>query len=232
MKRLILCLIFCALAVAGCIPNKMRIVDTQNNAEFVNMSRAMRPAMVERNLVGADGSWYSPLIASEDTEAGAILFKRLSPAFCAEDLKIPAGSSFPEELMPQDSVRIFPSKAVIRMDRHEVTLQLVAKTDWNGDKKQDWLVNCRISQPDMPYRVREYFLLVLDPSRPVLQPHVLMARDHLHKKTSIVIDNSAAEFMDAVTVELEQGQADITVAPSSATQGYDKSGVQSSALNN
>ncbi len=229
MKRSLALLLLCIFAVIGCAPSHMRLVDTQNAADFVNMSRAMRPAMIEKRLVAADGSWYSPLFPSEE-EAGSVLFARLSPAFCADELKIPSGSTFREELMPKDSVRLSPAKAVIRMDEHDITLLLAAKTDWNGDGKQDWLVNCRISRTDMPYRVREYFLLILDPARPVLQPHILMVRDHMHKNISVLIDNSAAEFVDGITVEFEQGQADVTQAPTAAVQSYGTSNIQSSAL--
>lgn len=200
--------------LSACAPQGVRLVDALDGAQFVTMSRAMRPAMLERALVDSRGDWYAPLLSFQPRNAGELLVDRLSPAF-----RFPGSRSLPPTframLTSEAKVSAVGNKAVIKQGMSVVELALVALADWNGDGKNDWLVSCRVSFADAPRRYREYFLVVTKPNEAILKPSVLLARDHVYNKVMVVKDASAGELAETSAVEFLQGQTTVTQQPDS-----------------
>ena len=230
MKKL-LTVLFCSM-LAACAPQKMRMVDAKDDVAFVTMYRAMKPAMLERHLVDEAGNWYVPLVASGPDDAGLRLVDRLSPRFCSAELNEAGARSFREMLMPHDKVTVGPVSATLRMQSHTVRLQLTAVTDWSGDGKDDWLVTCRTAKNSAPEEPREYFLLITDTEAAELQPYVLMERQHRDGYAVVRSDNSLSNYLAPALVEIEQGEAAVTQAPTKQKHDFDTSSLKSSSLSN
>jgi hypothetical protein len=81
MKFARLLAVFCAFLLTACAPQGLRLVDTKDDASFAAMFHAMKPAMLQKKMVGNDGSWYTPLISSGPDNAGQRLVDGLSPKF-------------------------------------------------------------------------------------------------------------------------------------------------------
>lgn len=230
MKNFLMIALGCLLALPACAPSGIRMVDARDPAGFVAMSRAMRPAMLERNLVDGRGDWYSPSIVLGPEQVGAVLLDALSPKFCADELDILDEKTFREVLMPSDKATVSENTAVVRTQGRTISLRLVAVADWNGDGRKDWLVTCRVSRDSSPSRVREYFLLLIDGEKGAGAPYVLMEREQAFGKYVILRDSSMTAFLGAETVEVEQGQTVVTHAPGMGEPQFDKSRVRSSSL--
>ncbi|MCQ2445024.1 MAG: hypothetical protein MJ061_06025 [Mailhella sp.] len=201
------------LALSGCAPIDSRLVDTLDASRFVDMSRAMRPAMVKKHIVDEKGDWYSPLIRTAPSGAGKTLVDRLSPAFRFSGDKLRLPSTFRAMLAPEAKVTYEDNRAVIVQGVSRIMLELVAVTDWNNDGKDDWLVACHVGYVDNPRRYREYFLTVTDLSEAVLVPRIQMIIDHVYGKAKVVEDSSAGEIVDAAVVEFLPGQSTIVERP-------------------
>ena len=93
----------------------------------------------------------------------------------------------------------------------------MAVTDWNNDGVDDWLVNCRVGYADTPQRFREYYLVVIDLTTPVLKPYVLMVLDHVYSRVTVRNDASGGELAETNVMEFMQGQSTMTEAADSRT---------------
>ncbi len=214
MKKGCACLVLAAVCVlAGCAPRDCRMVDALNGGQFVAMSRAMRPVMLKKNMVDENGDWYSPMFSSRPADAGKTLVDRLSPAFRFPGSRVPVPPTFRAMLTPEAKVRYEDGKATIEQGMNRVILELVAVTDWNNDGTDDWLVLCRTGYSDTPQRYRDYYLVVIDLTKPVLEPYVLMVLDHVYGKVTVRNDASSGELVESTAVEFLQGQATMTQAP-------------------
>ena len=127
------------MMLAGCAPQGMRMVDAKDDAAFVSMYRAMKPAMQQKALVDRTGSWYEPLISTGPKDAGLVFLDRLSPKFCSAELNEPVVKSFRYMTVPGDQVKLDDWGASIRTAEYTVEIKLVAVTDWDGNGKDDWL---------------------------------------------------------------------------------------------
>ena len=230
MKFARLLAVFCAFLLAACAPQGLRLVDTKDDASFATMYRAMKPAMLQKKMVASDGSWYTPLVSLGPDDAGLKLVDGLSPKFLGSEWNDPTTKVMRDILSPWDTLSIGPYSATLRMGMHSIKLQLTAVTDWNEDGKDDWLVMCRVTPKNAPQEAREYFLLVADTEASVMHAHVLMELQHRYSRVRVLHDNSMSRMLAPVTVEIEQGEADVTVAPTQGQQSYDDSRVKSSSL--
>ena len=215
MKARFLAALLCVGLLSACAPQGTRLVDALDGTRFVDMSRAMRPAMMEKSIVDARGDWYAPVFSFRPENAGAVLVDRLSPAFRFPGSRIAMPPTFRAMLTSDAKVKVMDNKAVIEQGLSVVELSLVAVTDWNGDGKDDWLVYCRVSFVDTPRRYRDYFLAVTDLDKTALEPVVLLVRDHVYGKVSVVKDASAGELAETAAAEFLQGQTTVTQKPDS-----------------
>ena len=232
MKALFIAAVLCGM-LSACAPQGARLVNALDGAQFVTMSRAMRPAMLERGLVDAQGDWYSPLLSFPPKDAGAQLVDRLSPAFRFPGSRVAMPRTFRAMLTSEAKVRAEGNRAVIEQGLSLVELALTALADWNGDGRDDWLVSCRVSFVDTPRRYREYFLVISRTDAPVLEPAVLLVRDHVYGKVTVTKDASAGVLAETPAAEFLQGQTTVTQQPDSrAVQKKlsEGSSVQESAL--
>lgn len=218
------------LTLAACAPHGMRMVDSKDDATFVSMYRAMKPAMLQKELVDRSGSWYGPLFSMGPENVGLAFLNRLSPKFCNAELNEPALKSFRRMITAEDEVKLTDWGVSIRTADYTVEVQLVAVTDWNDDGKDDWLAVCRIRLASSPEQMREYFLQIAAPEADILEPYVLMVRRHAFGRAKVLSDNSLTNFVGAVTEEVEQGQAVVTQAPSGRKEKFEKSRLKSSSL--
>ena len=230
MKLARLIAVFCTFLLAACAPQGLRLVDTKDDASFAAMYRAMKPAMAQKKMVGSDGSWYTPLISTGPDNAGQRLVDGLSPKFLGVEWNDPTTKVFRDVLSQWDKLSIGPYSATLRTHGHSIKLQLTAVTDWNEDGKDDWLVTCRVTAKNAPQESREYFLLIADTGATVMHAHVLMERQLWYGRVKVLHDNSLSHILAPVTVEIEQGEADVTVAPTKGQQSFDSSRVKSSSL--
>ncbi len=210
-----LALAACLSLAAGCAPQNARMVEALDGGQFVAMSRAMRPVMLKKNIVDANGDWYSPTFSSRPAGAGKTLVDRLSPAFRFPGSRLAVAPTFRAMLTPDAKVKIEDNKATIEQGMNRVTLELVAVTDWNNDGIGDWLVNCRTGYTDTPQRFREYYLVITDLTTPVLKPFVLMVLDHVYNRVTVRNDASGGELVETNVMEFLQGQSTMTQAPDS-----------------
>ena len=216
MNRFCACLALGAcLGLAACAPQDCRMVDALDGGQFVAMSRAMRPVMLKKNMVDAEGNWYSPMFSSRPSDAGRTLVDRLSPASRFPNSKVAVAPTFRALLSADAKVTLNDNRAVMEDGMNRVELELVAVTDWNNDGTDDWLVMCRSGYTDTPRRFREYYLVIIDLKTPVLQPYVLMVLDHVYNRVKVQSDASAGELVESNAVEYLQGQAVVTQAPDS-----------------
>ncbi|WP_294445714.1 hypothetical protein [uncultured Mailhella sp.] len=207
----------CLSLVAGCAPQNCRMVEALDGGQFVAMSRAMRPVMLKKNMVDQNGDWYSPMFSSRPVDAGKTLVDRLAPAFRFPGSKLAVAPTFRAMLTPDAKVKIEDNRAVIEQGMSRVTLELVAVTDWNNDGVDDWLVNCRVGYTDTPQRFREYYLVIIDLTTPVLKPYVLMVLDHVYNRVTVRNDASGGELAETNVMEFMQGQSIMTEAADSRT---------------
>lgn len=224
------CLLFCSLSLAACAPQGMRFVDAVEPGSFVAMSRAMRPVMLQKGLVDSHGDWYTSALSLRPDEVGRILVDRFSPSFRYLDSKETAPATFRAWLKPGTRIEYERFKAVIWQDKEKVVLELAALADWNGDGSEDWLVRCSVSNTERPGREREYFLCVSDLEAPILRGRLLMEREHAFGKVAVVSYAAEAELRGNEVTEFVQGEADITLAPSSTALPGDDAAVKQSAL--
>lgn len=199
----------------ACAPQGMRVVDAVEPASFVAMSRAMRPVMLKKGLVDVQGDWYSPTISLRPDGVGHILVDRFSPSFRYLDSKDAVPPTFRAWLKPGARIEYGRFKAVIRQGVETVALELAAVTDWDGDGSKDWLVRCSAIRTDRPGREREYFLCVSDLDAPILRGRLLMEREVAFGRTAVLSYAAEAELSGSEVTEFVQGEADITLAPSS-----------------
>ena len=212
-----LALATCLSFAAGCAPQNCRMVEALDGGQFVAMSRAMRPVMLKKNMVDKNGDWYSPMFPSRPSDAGKTLVDRLSPAFRFPGSRLAVAPTFRAMLTPDAKVKFEDNRAVIEQGMSRVTLELVAVTDWNNDGIDDWLVNCRVGYADTPQRFREYYLVVIDLTSPVLKPYVLMVLDHVYSRVTVRNDASGGELAETNVMEFMQGQSTMTEAADSRT---------------
>ena len=191
------------------------MVEALNGGQFVAMSRAMRPVMLKKNMVDAHGDWYSPMFSSRPENAGKTLVDRLSPAFRFPGSRVPVAPTFRAMLTSDAKIKYEDNKATIEQGMNRIVLELVAVTDWNNDGVEDWLVLCRSGYVDTPRRFREYYLVITDLAKPVLNPFVLMVRDHVYNRVTVRNDASGGELVESTAVDFLQGQAVMTQAPDS-----------------
>ena len=212
-----LALAACLSLAAGCAPQNSRMVEALDGGQFVAMSRAMRPVMLKKNIVDEKGDWYSSMFPSRPADAGKTLVNRLSPAFRFPGSRIPETATFRSMLTPDARVKTADNKATIEQGMNRVSLELVAVTDWNNDGVDDWLVNCRTGYTDTPQRFREYYLVIINLTTPVLKPYVLMVLDHVYSRVTVRNDASGGELVETNVMEFLQGQSTMTEAADSRT---------------
>lgn len=212
-----LALAACLSLAAGCAPQNSRMVEALDGGQFVAMSRAMRPVMLKKNIVDDKGDWYSPMFSSRPADAGKTLVDRLSPAFRFPGSHLAVAPTFRAMLTPDARVKYQDNKAVIEQGMNRVSLELVAVTDWNNDGVDDWLVNCRTGYTDTPQRFREYYLVIINLTTPVLKPYVLMVLDHVYSRVTVRNDASGGELVETNVMEFLQGQSTMTEAADSRT---------------
>lgn len=218
--------------LSACAPHGMRMVDAKDEVAFVTMYHAMKPAMLKKELVDAEGNWYTPVVTLGPEDAGLAFLDRLSPRFCNADLHEPPVKSFRYMTGPGDVVKVGAWSASIRTQDWAAKFKLAAVTDWNDDGRDDWLVSCRIDLQNASREAKEYFLLITDPEAAVLEPYVLMERRHVFSRVFTLTDNSLVDYSGAVTVEVEQGQVNVTQAPTKGGQKFEDSSLKASSLSN
>ncbi len=226
------CFLVSAL-LAACAPGGMRLVDAVDSGAFTTMSRAMHGEMLRRDLVDARGSWYSPVFSFGPFRAGEKLVDRLSPRFRFPKAGVAVPDTF-RGLMGEDArLTLRGPVAVIEQGLSRVELRLLALADWNGDRKDDWLVRCRVGSSGEPKKFRDYYLAVLDRKPPVWEPKLLMVLDNVYGRVAPVGDPSRGALAESLSTDYMQGQATILEAPGKrgGTPGaYDGSKLRTSRL--
>lgn len=231
MKKLCLSVVLgFAVMLSSCAPQGMHMVDSKDDVSFASMYHAMKPAMLEKKLVDQSGNWYAPIFSSGPSDAGLRLVDQLCPKFMGDAWSEPAARVFRDLVSPQDRLSIGPYSATLRTTDHIVKLQLSAVSDWNNDGKDDWLVSCSITRNSVSSEAQEFFLFIADPEAAVLQAHVLMERQHRYGRVDVICDNSLVHILSPVTVEMEQGEADVTLAPTEGEPNFNSFNVKTSAL--
>lgn len=218
----VLCL---ACLLGGCFtPAGNLTVQPLDEHEFRTMAAALRPQLTGHGLLTDDGAWYAPVLSlagmgfGSTKHAGTVLLDRLSPAFRFPGLDT--------ALLPESFRGMLTDGAQVTVTDHSFTIlqgvdklyvSLLALTDWNRDGRDDWLVLCRVEPQNQTDTRRDYYLLVDDPTAPVLTPKVLAVRDCVNGRCRVVATADAPGLTpDSPAVELMQGQQNVTQPPTSA----------------
>jgi len=183
------------LLLAACAPRDMRLVDAVDARYFVDVSRSMRPVMLQKRFVDELGSWYSPVIVTRPENVGKVLVDNLSPEFLKSDSF--EAETFRASLTSGARVQVSPYSATIRQDGKLVVLELIAVADWNGDSQDDWLVGCRIGNDSEPQIYREYILVVTEVKSSVVLPRLLLVQDVFHGKETVLEEPFHREMVDS-----------------------------------
>lgn len=221
--RLSCVMLLCVACLSGgCFqPSNSLLVKPLNDAEFRMMTQVIRPQLVQKGILDAEGAWYSPRVSfgrfgSRDVDnAGEILLQRLSPAFRfpgMDPAQLPA--TFRGLLTDEARVAVSDHSFTVNQGMDRIFVAVVAVTDWNRDGTQDWLVLCRIEPLSTPGAQRDYYLVLTDLNQPVLMAQVLAVRDCLNKRCQVFTSPSDSGLIeDTPAIELMQGQESVTHPP-------------------
>lgn len=218
----VLCL---ACLLGGCVtPAGNLTVQPVDEFEFRTMTSSLRPQLTRKGLLTDDGAWYSPVLSlaglglGPTKNAGTVLLDRLSPAFRfpgADPSLLPA--SFRGMVTDEATVTVTDHAFTVLQGVDKLYVSLLAVTDWTHDGRDDWLVLCRVEPQHQKDTRRDYYLLIADPSAPVLTPRVLAVRDCVNGRCRVVETADDPDLApDSPAVELLQGQQAVTQPPAAA----------------
>ncbi len=202
----------------GCAVPENRIqINPVDSVEFNTMLPVLAPLLREKGVLDNKDSWYEPVFSFKNFgdagNAGEILLHRLSPAFRfpgIEKNQIPPTFA----ALLGDTAQVVTTKtgfeAQVGLDT--VKVSLVALTDWNKDGKDDWLVVCRVQPSSAPQARRDYYVVITDLTRPVLDPQLILVHDCL-MGTCASGSTPVLPFSDSMALEIETGQTSVVAPP-------------------
>jgi len=150
----LLCVLLCASA---CSLRSVRVVQER---QFKTMCAHLRPEMLRRSLLDEQGNYLaSPLPAlPSKSDCGENLFRQLSPSFrYSADNPMAAPKTFAESAASRRDVHIRDYGFTLKQGLDTVDLDLIARSDWEGDGRQEWLLACKVTFGSTPVH-RTYYL--------------------------------------------------------------------------
>jgi hypothetical protein len=128
--------------------------------QFKTMCAQLRPEMQRRSLLDEQGNYLSSPLPALPTkrDCGETLFRHLSPAFrYSADNPMAAPRTFAESAASRSDVHIRDYGFTLRQGLDTVDLDLIARSDWEGEGQQEWLLACKVTFGGAPVS-RTYYL--------------------------------------------------------------------------
>ena len=151
------CILLCIpLCVSACSLRSVRVVQER---QFKTMCAQLRPEMIRRSLLDEQGHYFSsplPALPSKN-DCGESLFRYLSPSFRYSANPMAAPKTFAESAASIHDVHIRDFGFTLKQGLDTVDLDLIARSDWEGDGRQEWLLSCKVTFGGVPVD-RTYYL--------------------------------------------------------------------------
>ncbi|MEG2139600.1 MAG: motor neuron and pancreas homeobox protein 1 [Bilophila sp.] len=209
-------LLLFALVLTGCSGKYVRVAEDQ---EFNTMAKRLAPVLRDRGVIDAKGAYISPLFGTSSLppQVGGYLLQRLSPAFRFQVDPSLLPPTFAASRSHGDTLEMRPHGFVLSQGSDIVTVSLLAETDWNNDKSDDWLLLCRVKSTHNN-GLLDYYLVIEKPFAKILHPRLLAVYDCRSKACKLFVDVAAKKALPAYTpeipvIEVEAGQHDVTLPP-------------------
>ena len=147
-----LCVLAC---VSACALRPVRVVQER---QFKIMCAHLRPEMLRRALLDAQGNYLSSPLHAFKKDYGEILFQQLSPAFRYNaDNPMTAPKTFAESAASRREARIRDYGFTLKQGLDTVDVNLIAQSDWEGAGSKEWLLSCKVTSGGAPVS-RTYYL--------------------------------------------------------------------------
>ena len=222
LRYTLISLLLAAVVMTGCAG---RTVDVVQADQFKLMADRMPDELIARDILDQNRDYVAGLLGS-DTNYGQALFQRLSPDFLFEDtVQAAYGTSFAASVLPSDRVQQRPLGFTLRRLRQNITVNMVAITDWNGDGQKDWIVSCTVENA-RGGKVRDYYVIIADPQEQgPLKGSVAAVYEsfgvagRLYMRDSVRKENApAAEGSPTAVEEAVPGLRQVTTPPDKKTE--------------
>lgn len=209
-------LLLILLMSVGCSGKYVRVAD---DLEFNTMAKRLAPVLRDRGVIDDKGAYISPLFGTSDLppQLGDYLFQRLSPAFRFQVDPSLLPPTFASSRSHGDTLEMRPRGFVLSQGTDVVTVTLLAQTDWNNDKSDDWLLLCRVKSIHNN-GLLDYYLVVEQPYAATLKPRLLAVYDCRSKICKLFVELAAKKELPAYApeipvIEVEAGQRNVTLPP-------------------
>ena len=195
-----------------------------DNREYARLIRTLPNVMKAQGL--ADDNLAYTDRGRPEGKFGDRMFAQLSPDFLFNEQghHIYFGSNFHATLTP--SSRVYPDSdgqgfAIVHPTQR-LAMRMLAVLDWNGDKKDDWLMRCTV-ESFRGNRVRHYYVLAPAPQgREMTHGTILASVEEMGLARPIVNVRDLSSYgrsdeMPPTDVEdVRPGETTVTVPPSSS----------------
>jgi len=226
-----LSLAFCSFIFISFIGCATKTVSVTEEKEFMLMTQRLGQVLHAQEILDAEGQFIEPIIPIAQTfylpdDLGLQLYKRLAPNFYVESLDSTQHvsiypTSFAEMKSKGSTVRFSSYGFVLTQKKDTISVVLLASTDWNGDKDDDYIILARIISNTTKAR-HDYYLVVEDINAPLLTGRVIGTYDYKTKKTKSYGNTKASAF-ETNTIEVEAGSRPIVLPRDSTIKAKDKS---------
>ena len=213
------CIILLALPhVSACSLRPVRVVQER---QFQIMCAQVRPEMIRRSLLDAQGNYLSsPLFSlASKKQYGNTLFQHLSPAFRYNaDNPMAAPKTFAESAASRREVRIHDYGFTLKQGLDTVELNLIAQSDWEGNGQKEWLLSCKVTSGGAPAS-RTYYLALQDlEAEGTLSARTLAVFDCVAYDCTLHVPQAgtSAYAPESPVIESMPGQRTITSPPAKA----------------
>ncbi|MDR2696738.1 MAG: hypothetical protein LBC79_10230 [Deltaproteobacteria bacterium] len=211
----VLILLCIPLCVSACSQRSVRVVQER---QFTIMCGQLQPEMIRRSLLDEQGNYLaSPLRAfALKKDYGDILFRQLSPSFRYHaDNPMTVPTTFAESAASMQDVQIHSYGFTLTQGLDTITLNLIARSDWEGNGRQEWLLSCKVTSGGAPVS-RTYYLALPDLEKEgVLSARILAVFECLAYDCKLHLPNAgeASYAPESPVLESMPGQRAITSPP-------------------
>lgn len=155
----------------------MRIDDTLRQHQVLDANGAYIVASKKKDIQSLLRQNTDINLLEIPRNIGHTLFTQISPWYFTTPPTNKDSRRFSDIIMHPDDVRYTETGFTAIYNRHIISMNLTAITDWDSDKSQDWLLSSYIQPIPNPDKERyEYYILITNPRtiKP-LQSHILGA---------------------------------------------------------
>jgi len=226
-----LSLAFCSLIFISFIGCATKTVSVIEEKEFMLMTQRLGQVLHAQEILDAEGQFIEPLVPIAQTfylsdDLGLQLYNRLSPDFYVQSVDSTqhvsiSPTSFAEINSKAGTVLFSPYGFVLTQKENTIRVGLLASTDWNGDKEDDYIILARVAS-NTTKATHDYYLVVEDINAPLLTGRVIGTYNYKTKKTKSY-GNAKKSAFETNTIEVEAGSRPIVLPRDNKVKAKDTS---------